>query len=151
MVKLKLGEKVMFGFTVLIAIAAVARGVRQVQSHDPVKPREYYEWNETGLAGKGLYGQMGCNNCHRAMGVGEIGVAPVLDGEGTRRTLDWLARYFENPTELVPGTAHDGSLGPDFRTLTGEQRYELAAFLYGLKSNPGSPNYPTPPTSEKPR
>jgi hypothetical protein len=45
----------------------------------------------------------------------------------------------------VPGSAHDGRLGPDFRQLTPEQRGLLAAFLFGLKSNPGSPNYPTPP------
>jgi hypothetical protein len=79
------------------------------------------------------------------MGVGEIGAAPVLDGEGTRRTMTWLADYFRNPGALVPGTAHDGSLGPDFRKLSEEERRLLVAFLFGLKANPGSPSYPTPP------
>jgi hypothetical protein len=38
-------------------------------------------------------------------------------------------------------------LGPDFRELKAEERAALAAFLYGLKANPGSPNYPTPPVA----
>src|SRR5512145_54520 len=118
MARLKLGEKVMFGFAALIAVAAVAKGVKQMRSVEPHKPRDYYEWTQAGLAGHALYRRMGCNSCHRALGVGEIGVAPVLDGEGTRRTLAWLERYLEEPGVLVPGTAHDGSLGPDFRQLT---------------------------------
>ena len=81
----------------------------------------------------------------RALGVGEIGVAPVLDGSGTKHTLEWLRDYFEDPTALVPGTAHDGSLGPDFRQLSAQQRDLLAAFLFALKANPGSPSYPRPP------
>lgn len=145
---LKLGEKIVFGFAALVAVAAVGRGVVQLRATDPATPRDYYEWTEAGLQGHALYRQMGCHNCHRAMGVGEIGVAPVLDGEGTRRALVWLEIYFTNPAQLVPGTAHDGSLGPDFRRLTPEERRLLAAFLFGLKANPGSPNYPTPPLQE---
>lgn len=145
MMKLKLGEKVMFGLTVLVAVAAVAKGIKQMRAHDPAKPRDYYEWTAVGLEGHALYRRMGCNSCHRAMGVGEIGVAPVLDGEGTRRSLEWLQAYLRDPGALVPATAHDGSLGPDFRRLTGEEREALAAFLFGLKANPGSPNYPVPP------
>jgi cbb3-type cytochrome oxidase cytochrome c subunit len=146
---MKLGEKIMFGIAGLIAVAAVGRVVMMGRSTEPVKPRDYYEWTEDGLKGKALYGKMGCNNCHRAMGVGEIGIAPVLDGEGTRRTQGWLSDYFADPAKLVPGTAHDGSLGPDFRRLTPDERRLLVAFMFGLKSNPGSPNYPTPPFAER--
>jgi cbb3-type cytochrome oxidase cytochrome c subunit len=146
-VKLKLGEKLMFGFAVLVAIAAVGKGVMQMRATEPGKPRDYYEWNDAGLQGHALYRRMGCNNCHRAMGVGEIGVAPVLDGEGTRRTRAWLDQYLTDPVSLVPGSAHDGRLGPDFRQLAPEQRRLLAEFLFGLKANPGSPNYPTPPAA----
>ena len=153
MSRLKRGEKVMFGITVFVVIAAVAKGVMQMRAEEPAKPRDYYEWTEAGLQGHFLYRQMGCNSCHRALGVGEIGVAPVLDGEGTRRTLDWLERYFADPGALIPGTAHDGRLAPDFRRLDLEQRRLLAAFLFGLKANPGSPNYPTPPVerTDRPR
>jgi cbb3-type cytochrome oxidase cytochrome c subunit len=151
-IKLKLGEKLMFGFAVLLAIAAVGKGIKQMRAHDPAKPRDYYEWTQAGLDGHYVYRSMGCHNCHRAMGVGEIGHAPVLDGVGARRTQDWLERYFRDPGTLVPATAHDGHLGPDFRKLSNEQRAGLVAFLYGLKANPGSPNYPVPPGElDKPR
>lgn len=142
---LKLGEKLMFGFAVLVAVAAVGKGIKQMRGLDPKKPRNYYEWSEAGLEGHALYRSMGCNSCHRALGVGEIGVAPVLDGEGTRRSQEWLAHYFRDPGALVPGTAHDGRLAPDFRILTDGERTLLVAFLSGLKANPGSPNYPKPP------
>ncbi len=145
MMAMKLGEKLMFGFAVLVAIAAVAKGIRHVSESDPRKPRDYYEWNEASLEGHTLYRRMGCNSCHRALGVGEIGVAPVLDGSGTKRSLAWLQRYFEDPADLVPGTAHDGSWGPDFGQLSAQERELLAAFLFALKANPGSPNYPRPP------
>lgn len=142
---MKLGEKLVFGFAVLVAVAAVGKGVRQFGAAEPTRPRDYYEWTEAGLQGHALYRSMGCNSCHRALGVGEIGVAPVLDGEGTRRTREWLAAYFREPAALVPGTAHDGSLGPDFRVLEAGERDLLVAFLSGLKANPGSPNHPRPP------
>ena len=142
---MKLGEKLMFGFAALIAVAAVAKGLRHISATEPTRPRNYYEWTEQGLQGHALYRSMGCNSCHRALGVGEIGVAPVLDGEGTRRTKAWLDRYFRDPAALVPGTAHDGSLGPDLRLLDDRERDLLAAFLVGLKANPGSPSHPRPP------
>lgn len=143
--KLKLGEKVMFGVAVLVAVAAVGKTVMQARA--PAQVRDFYEWTEAGLEGQAMYGQLGCNNCHRAMGTGEIGASPVLDGEGTRRTRDWLTRYFDNPTSVVPGSAHDGHLGPDFRRLPAEQRHVLIEFLFGLKAGPASPNYPTPPNA----
>lgn len=143
--KLKLGEKLMFGFAVLVAVAAVGKGFMQSRAANPAQVRDYYEWTGAGLKGQALYGQLGCNNCHRAMGVGEIGVAPVLDGEGTRRTRDWLQHYFENPLSVVPGSAHDGSLGPDFRALAAQDRHVLLEFLFGLKAGPASPNFPMPP------
>jgi cbb3-type cytochrome oxidase cytochrome c subunit len=146
-VKLKRGEQVMFGLAVLVAVAAVGKAVVQSRAAVPPQPRDYYEWSETGLQGHALYRESGCNNCHRAMGVGEIGVAPVLDGEGTRRTREWLQRYLENPLSLVPGSAHDGHLGPDFRLLNNAQRELLGEFLFGLKAGPASPNYPKPPTA----
>ena len=135
----------MFGFAVLVAAAAVSKGLKHMQSNDPKKPRDYYEWNDTSLKGHALYRQLGCNSCHRALGVGEIGVAPVLDGTGTKRTFEWLQQYFKDPETLVPGTAHNGSLGPDFRTFDETEQTLLVAFLFALKANPGSPNYPVPP------
>src|SRR5262245_10118709 len=132
----------MFGLSALIVVAAVGKGV--MTARNPSQPREYQEWTEAGLQGHEVYRRMGCNNCHRTLGVGEIGVAPSLDGSGTRRSKAWLDRYFQDPAAVVPGSAHDGRLGPDFRRLTPDERHHLSAFLFGLKSNPGSPNYPVP-------
>jgi cbb3-type cytochrome oxidase cytochrome c subunit len=143
---MKLGEKIFFGFAVLLTIAGVSKGIKQFKNTELQEPRDFYEWTDASSDGHALYLKMGCNSCHRAFNVGEIGVAPVLDGEGTKRELGWLQNYFINPGKLVPGTAHDGSLGPDFRNLTDNDRVLLTAFLFALKSNPGSRNYPRPPT-----
>ncbi len=136
----------MFGFAALLTVAGVSKGIKQFNNPQAREPRDYYEWTDASLEGHGLYRKMGCNSCHRAFNVGEIGVAPVLDGEGTKRELEWLEQYFKDPNSLVAGTAHDGSLGPDFRTLTENERTLLTEFLFALKSNPGSRNYPRPPT-----
>jgi len=143
-VKLKLGEKIMFGVTLLVVAAALGKGVMQSRALDAPPVRDYYEFSAAGLKGQALYGQLGCNSCHRALNVGEIGVAPVLDGEGTRRTRDWLQRYFDNPAAIVPGSAHDGKFGPDLRALSADDRHVLAEFLFGMKAGTASPNYPRP-------
>lgn len=142
---MKLGEKLMFGFAGVLSIAGVARGLQVIQSDEPKKVRDYYEWTEEGLEGHALYRRSGCNSCHRALNSGEIGVAPVLDGTGTRRTAEWIDSYLRDPVSLVPGSAHDGSLGPDFRALNQADRELLTAFLFALKAAPGSRNYPVPP------
>jgi cbb3-type cytochrome oxidase cytochrome c subunit len=143
---LKRGEKVIFGIAVGLAIVAVLQvGIRSNDAEKPRQPRDYIEWTEAAHAGYALYKSKGCNSCHRVLRMGEIGVAPVLDGEGTRRSMAWLQGYFENPGSMVPGSAHDGSLGPDFRVLDASERELLAAFMVSLKSNPGSSNHPVPP------
>jgi len=137
----------MFGLSVALAIAAVLQvGVRLSGADGPRQPRDYSEWTEKAQAGYLLYKSKGCNSCHRVLRMGENGVAPVLDGEGTRRNLEWLQDYFEDPGSVVPGSAHDGRLGPDFRIFDTSERALLVAFMISLKSNPGSSNYPVPPS-----
>lgn len=118
---------------------------RTVGGSGPRTPRDYYEWSAGAIQGYDRYKVSGCNSCHRVLRMGEAGVAPVLDGEGTRRSEQWLKAYFRNPEKVVPGSAHTGSLGPDFRQLSDQEREEFVAFLKSLKSNPGSANYPVPP------
>ena len=132
----------MFAFAGVVVVLAVLKGYQQITAEDRPPPKNYYEFDEVGLQGHLVYRRMGCNSCHRAMGTGEVGVAPVLDGVGTRRTLEWLQQYLTDPNSLVPGTAHYGNLGPDFRELDDDERVKLAAFLSGLRANPNSPNYP---------
>jgi len=142
---MKRGEKIMFGLTAVLSVLAVVHAVQR--SDRPATPRDYYEWTELGLAGHRLYLSKGCNSCHRTLGVGESGVAPVLDGEGTKRSDKWIRAYLEDPGTLVTGTAHDGRVAPDFRTLSADERNKLTAFLEGLKASPGSRNYPVPPAA----
>lgn len=144
---MKRGEKIMFGLAIGLTVAAVVEvGMRYSAGHRPAGPRDYTEWTQEALQGYELYKRNGCNSCHRVLRVGEIGVAPVLDGEGTRRSREWLMAYFDRPGEVVPGSAHDGRLGPDFRMLGGDERRLLVEFMTSLKSKPGSSNYPLPPS-----
>ncbi len=142
------GEKIFFGIAALLTAAALYRIAGPSGGGTPKPPRDYTLWTATAQEGYRLYKSRGCNSCHRVLRMGEIGVAPVLDGEGTRRSKQWLADYFTDPTQLVDGTAHDGSLGPDFRRLDAEDRRLLTAFMHSLRSNPGSSNYPVPPQGD---
>ncbi|HEB67706.1 MAG TPA: cytochrome c [Gammaproteobacteria bacterium] len=145
---MKGGEKLLFGLSALLAVAAVAMVALRPSAHDRPRPaKDYAEWSPESIQGYELYKRHGCNSCHRVMRVGEIGVAPVLDGEGTRRSRDWLQAYLADPPSQVPGSAHDGSLGPDFRAFSGDERRLLLAFMTSLKSRPGSSNYPRPPAA----
>jgi len=141
----KKGEKVFFVVSVILSVLAVTSVIERNMRKDGPSIKDHYEWSDDGKKGYVLYKKSGCNSCHRALRTGEIGVAPVLDGEGTRRTEQWLQAYFKNPEDVVPGSAHTGKLGPDFRMLSDESKKLFVAFLKGLKSSPGSSTYPRPP------
>jgi len=143
---MKRGEKIFFGISSLLVLLAIIPVVmKMINKTEPRQARDYYLWNEQALKGYELYKKSGCNSCHRVLRMGEAGVAPVLDGEGTRRSEEWLTQYFRMPAQVVKGSAHDGRLGPDFRKLDDEQRIVLVKFMKSLRSNPGSSNYPVPP------
>ena len=143
---MKKGERIFFIVSVVLVIVALGSVVaRKMGDDSPRSAGDYYEWSADAEKGYVLYKKQGCNSCHRVLRMGEAGVAPVLDGEGTRRSEPWLKAYFRNPVQMVPGSAHTGKLGPDFRQLSDGQRKYFVAFLKGLKSNPGSSNYPVPP------
>lgn len=143
---MKKGEYVFFIAIAVIAALALSSVLWHTQGRDvPRQVKDYYEWNDAAIQGYEVYKQMGCKNCHKALRMGESGVAPVLDGEGTRRSEDWLIAYFRDPESQVPGSAHAGGMAPDFRSLEQEDRELLIEFMKGLKSNPGSSNYPVPP------
>ena len=81
------------------------------------------------------------------MGVGEIGVAPVLDGEGTRRTQEWLQRYFENPPSVVPGQRRTtDTSAPTFARWPTPDRAAAHGIPVRPEGGPASPNYPRPPS-----
>ena len=101
-------------------------------------------------AGYALTRNLGCTNCHLVVDSGEYGVAPPLDGEGTKRSKAWLTAFFNDPRSVdhnyYGGTYHNGVLAPNFSGLTPRQKRELVVFLAGLRTLPGSVNYPKPPS-----
>ena len=142
---MKLGEKLMFGFAVLVAVAAVGKGLRHINATEPGKPRDYYEWTEAGLQGHALYRSMGCNSCHRALGVGEIGVAPVLDGEGTRRTQAWLTSYFRESRGPGAGHCSRRQPGPGFSRAAGPRARPAGRLSVRTQGEPRLAEPPQPP------
>jgi len=143
----KKGERIFFWVSGVIAILAVISVAgRNTGDSKPHKARDYYEWNDAAGEGYKQYKENGCNSCHRVLRMGEAGVAPVLDGEGTRRSEQWLIAYMQNPESMVPGSAHGvDKMGPDFGQFDEQQQQYFVKFLVSLKSNPGSSNYPVPP------
>jgi len=143
---LKKGERIFFIIAAIMSALAVASTLqRTLGRSEPRQIKDYYEWSEAATQGYEVYKKMGCKNCHKVLRMGESGVAPVLDGEGTRRSADWIVGYFDDPQSRVKGSAHAGGMAPDFRQLAAKDRELLAEFMQGLKSNPGSSNYPVPP------
>ena len=148
---MKKGERIFFWVSGVIAVLAVASVAGRYSGEDtPHKARDYYEWNDAADQGYKQYKENGCNSCHRVLRMGEAGVAPVLDGEGTRRSEQWLSAYMQAPESMVPGSAHGtDKMGPDFSQFDARQKQFFVKFLVSLKSNPGSSNYPVPPGRER--
>lgn len=144
---MKKGERIFFWVSGVIAVLAVASVAGRYSADDaPRTARDYYEWSDAAGEGYRQYKQNGCNSCHRVLRMGEAGVAPVLDGEGTRRSEQWLQSYLQDPESMVPGSAHAADrMGPDFARFDAQQKHYFVKFLVSLKSNPGSSNYPVPP------
>lgn len=54
--------------------------------------------------GRAAFEKYGCIGCHKLHGTGG-NVGPELDTVGARRSPEWLARHFEKPAAVVPGSA----------------------------------------------
>jgi len=144
---MRMGEKVIFMAAGIIGVMAIILLIlAKMGVIGMLETTEVWEFTPESTAGYDIYKKNGCNNCHVAYKVGEWGVAPGLDGEGTRRTREWVAAYFARPSSVVgPKTLHNGRFATDFSEFTPGERDLLTAFLMSLKSLPGSPNYPKPP------
>ena len=145
--RLKLGERVvLFTAGVLLVFGfffwlAAITGVTDV-----MRVRDVYEGGFEADQGLALIKRYGCRNCHNILNDGEWGLAPGLDGIGSRRTYQWIRAYLEDPARQMEGkTLHNGSYGPDFSELSGEDKDLIATFLFANKSMPGSANYGAPP------
>ncbi|MDH4228434.1 MAG: c-type cytochrome [Nitrospirota bacterium] len=144
---LKTGERVLlFTVGVLLVFGMVFWVLAITGVSDVMRVRDVYEESPEADVGFHLVKQYGCRNCHTVLKVGEWGLAPELDGEGTRHPYMWIRAYLEDPRRQMNGkTLHDGRYAMDFTELSATEKDRIATFLFAQKSMPGSANYPEPP------
>ncbi len=148
---MKLGEKLLFGGFALIGIMAFASWVvlEVVRSRldKPMYPVLQYNFSAEGLRGSEIFRTAGCTICHRAMRNG-TNMGLVLDGIGSKRTLEYLNKFLIDPEATYPGTTmdHGPSKGAAFvAKLPQADLQAIAVFLSELRANPGSNASRLPP------
>ncbi len=92
--KLKAGEWIVLAGSGLIAAFAVLVGVL-IYLKPPPSEFTYLETEKTRI-GEAIYRREACGSCHRINSTGPT-YGPQLDGEGSRRSREWLADYLRNP------------------------------------------------------
>jgi hypothetical protein len=145
--RLKTGERVlMFTVGIMLVFGFFFWLAAITGTTDILRVRDIYEGSPKADKGMQLVKRFGCRNCHTVLKIGEWGLGPVLDGEGTRRTYSWIRAYLEDPHRQMSGkTLHDGKYAMDFSVFTEEEKELIATFLFAQKSMPGSANYMVPP------
>lgn len=148
---MKLGEKLLFGGFALIFIMAFASWlvleVVRSRLDKPMYPVLQYEFSTKGMRGSELFRTAGCTICHRAMRNG-TNMGLVLDGIGSKRTLEYLNKFLTDPEASYPGATMDhGPLkGAAFvAKLPSADLQAIAMFLSELRANPGSNASRLPP------
>lgn len=144
---LKQGERVILFMVAMLLVFGVAFWLLAITgTTDVLRVRDIYEGSPRADRGLAVMKRHGCRNCHTFLKVGEWGLAPGLDGEGTRREYMWIRAYLEDPARRMAGkTLHNGEHATDFSELTEQEKDDVATFLFALKAMPGSANFPTPP------
>lgn len=77
-------------------------------------------------AGKKLYDNLGCGNCHMIKGQGGA-AGPKLDGEGTRRDMKFMVQKLKNPKFNNPQSIMPPMSKPD------KDLQAVAAYMLSLK------------------
>ncbi|CAH1385781.1 c-type cytochrome [Candidatus Nitrotoga sp. M5] len=141
---MKLGEKLLFGGFALIGIMAfiswIVLEVVRSRLDKPMFPVLQYEFSEQGKHGSALFRTSGCTICHRAMRNG-TNMGLVLDGIGSKRTLEQLNKFLSDPEATYPGPTmdHGPSKGAAFvAEMPQKDLQAIAVFLSELRANPGS-------------
>lgn len=122
-----LGIAALAGFLVMTYIAWKSPLLNPVVEKDPHV-----------MAGRILYSDLRCFYCHSIGGKGGV-VAPDLSTVGARHDREWLAKHFEDPKSVTPG-----SIMPKLNLLP-EEINHLTAYLATLGGGEG------PFTSEAPK
>ncbi len=148
---MKFGEKLLFGGFALIGILALISflimEVVRSRMEKPMFPVLQYDFSAEGLRGSELFRTSGCTICHRAMRNG-TNMGLVLDGIGSKRTLDYLENFLKNPEATYAGATmdHGPSKGAAFvAKMPAADLHAIAVFLSELRAKPGSNASRLPP------
>ncbi len=149
---LKRGEKILFGVVALLGVFAlvsfVALEIVRAHSDKPLYANAtHFDFSEEGLRGSSVFRYKGCTTCHRAVRNG-TNMGLHLDGIGSRRTLQYLTTFLQNP-EATYGTRTvdhgPGKTAAYVAELPEADRHSLAVFLSELRAVQGSPDARLPP------
>jgi|GEM_PF-224962 len=153
---LKTGEKVLFGFVVLLVIVAVENYVaieyRRLHSDNPIRPiLTHYDFSGDGFHGSELFRKNNCSSCHRAIGNG-TNMGLDLDGIGSRRDLKYLENFLRDPeATYVTRTVEHGAPPKSaayVSQLPEADRHDIAVFLSQLRAERGGAAARLPPPGQ---
>ncbi len=158
---LKTGEKVLFGvagaFVAFAVIGFVAIEIVASRSEKPLfEIKTHAELTPLGHKGELLFRKRGCTECHRALrnGTNVGGRGSDLDGEGSRRSLDWIYAFLRHPEKTYGAPTLDHGAPPKAASwvaeLPEEELRAIATFLSELKAEQGSTVAPLPPEANSP-
>lgn len=155
--RLKSGEKILFSifgaFFVLGVIAFI--GMEVVRARTPDTPMfvstTHFKFSPVGLEGSKIHREARCNSCHRALRMG-TNMGLNLDGIGSRRTLQWIEGFLNDPEKVygAPTIDHGSALSVPKEAnyvakLPKEDLRKIAVFLSELTADPGSAVARAPP------
>lgn len=148
---MKFGEKLLFGGFALVGVLALiswlVMEVVRSRMDKPMFPVLQYEFSAEGLRGSELFRTSGCTICHRAMRNG-TNMGLVLDGIGSKRSLEYLNKFLIDPEATYAGTTmdHGPSKGAAFvAKMPTADLHAIAVFLSELRAKPGSNASRLPP------
>ncbi len=150
---LKSGEKILFivfgVFFVLATIAYVGLETVRLNSDEPMfEQTTFFDFSEEGKKGSELYRKARCNSCHRALRSG-TSMGLILDGIGSKRSVEWLEAFILNPEATYGHETLDHGPSPKEAAyamkMPREDITRIAIFLSELKADPGSSVSKMPP------
>jgi cytochrome c553 len=157
-IKLKAGEKVLFGGTAIFIVLAIIgyvilETVRLTSDKPLFEVKTHFDLSKLGHKGSAVFRASRCTSCHRAMNNGtNMGLS--LDGIGSKRTQEWILTFLMEPEKTYEARTLDHGLRPKeaayVARMPKDDLVAIAAFLYDLKSDPGSSTSPQPPPGKSP-
>lgn len=143
--QLKSGEKILFGIFGLMLVFAIISFImleiyRSRLDHPMYPTTTQFDFTAEGKVGSGLFRVRGCTDCHRAVRNGtNHGV--VLDGIGSRRSVDYLEKFLRHPETTYETKTVDHGLNKQASYVAGlpdNEIHALTVFLSELKATQGS-------------